>query len=83
MGVYSSIDIDLQELLATVATVAEQYPINNPDSLDGLDGRAVLLSRLDSLGWLTPTVVEASREAFAKGDGQRLLSLIGGASVVN
>lgn len=83
MGVYSSIDIDLQDLLATIATVAEQYPINDPESMDGLDGRAVLLSRLDSLGWLTPTVVDASREAFAKGDGQRLLSLLGGAPVGN
>jgi len=79
MGAYASIDIDLQDLLATIATVGEQYPISNPDSIDGLDGRAVLLSRLTDLGWLTPTEVTAARDAFSKGDGQRLLGLISAA----
>ena len=83
MSAYSRIDVDLQELVATIATVSDEYDISNPDSMDGLDGRAVLLSRLMDLGWMTPTHTEAARDSFAKGDGQRLLGLLGGERVAN
>jgi len=82
MSKMSQIDIDLQELIATIDTVSAEYDLTDPDSDDGLDGRAILLSRLLSLGWLTPTEREAARESFDMGDGKRLLSLIGGQSVV-
>lgn len=55
MGAYSNIDIDLQELVATIDTVRAEHDLSNPDSSDGLEGRAILFSRLDSLGWVTPT----------------------------
>lgn len=55
MSMYSNIDIDLQELVATIDTVRAEHDLSNPDSFDGLDGRAVLLSRLTDLGWVTPT----------------------------
>ena len=80
MGKMSDIDIEIQEMIATVYTVATEHDIFNPDSDDALDGRAILLSRLLSLGWLTPTEREAARESFNMGDGKRLLSLIGGQS---
>ena len=83
MGVYSDIDIDLQDMLATVATVVEEYDIFVTDSDDALDGRAILHSRLVDLGWLTPTERSASRRAFDRGDGQALLALLGGAPVGN
>jgi len=78
MGAFAAIDIDLQDLLATILTVEDEYDIFNPDSDDALDGRAILFSRLTDLGWLTPTEREAARESFNQGDGKRLLSLIGG-----
>ena len=81
MGVYASIDIDLQELVATIATVGAEYDLADPDSVDGMDGRGILLARLTALGWLTPTECDAARDSFNKGDGKRLLSLIGGRSV--
>lgn len=80
MSKMAAIDIDLQDLLATIATVEEEYDIYDGDGEDGLDGRAVLLSRLVDLGWLTPTEREAARESFNQGDGKRLLALIGGQS---
>jgi len=55
MGAYANIDIDLQDLVATIDTVREEYDLSNPDSFDGLDGRGILLSRLTALGWITPT----------------------------
>jgi len=55
MGAFSNIDIDLQELVATMETVGADYDLNNPDSASGAEGRAILFSRLDSLGWVTPT----------------------------
>jgi len=55
MGAYSNIDVDLQDLVATVDTVREEYDLSNPDSFDGLDGRGILLSRLSSIGWISPT----------------------------
>lgn len=78
MGVYASIDIDLQELLATVATVQAEYDIFNGESEDGLDGRAILLHRLTELGWITPTHRAGMRQAFDKADGKALLQLLGG-----
>jgi hypothetical protein len=83
MGVYSNIDIDLQELVATIDTVGAEYNLANPDSDDALDGRAILHSRLVELGWLTPTERDACRRSFDTGDGQSLLVLLGGASIGN
>lgn len=80
MGAFSAIDIDLQDLLATVATVNDEYDIFDADSDDALDGRAILFSRLTDLGWLTPTERQAARESFDQGDGKRLLGLIGGSN---
>lgn len=75
----AAIDIDLQDLIATVETMRDEgYDLANPDSEAGLDGRAVLMSRLSDLGWLTPTERIALRESYQTGDGMRLLSLIGG-----
>ncbi|MBT2587917.1 hypothetical protein [Arthrobacter sp. ISL-95] len=62
MSIYKDIDIDLQDLVATIDTVREEYDLSNPDSFDGLDGRGILLSRLASLGWVTPT--EARQAGF-------------------
>jgi len=81
MGAFAAIDIDLQDALATIQTVANEYDIFNPDSDDAMDGRAVLYSRLVALGWLSPTECQAARDSFNQGDGKRLLSLIGGQSV--
>jgi len=81
MGVCKDIDIDLQELVATVYTVATEHDIFNADSEDGFDGRGILLARLTALGWLTPTECQAARDSFNRGDGKRLLSLIGGQPV--
>jgi hypothetical protein len=75
---YSNIDIDLQDLIATIHTVAMDHDIMDLDTEDGLDARAILLSRLTDLGWLTPTERQAARDSFNEGDGKRLLSLIGG-----
>jgi len=83
MSAYKDIDIDLQELIATVATVSAEHDLANPDSEDGMDGRAVLHSRLIALGWLTPTERDACRRSFDTGDGQSLLVLLGGASIGN
>lgn len=63
MSMMSSVDIDLQELLATVATVGSDYDLFNPDSDDALDGRAILFSRLCDLGWISPT---EANSPFAK-----------------
>jgi hypothetical protein len=82
MGAYSNIDIDLQDMLATIETVADEHDIFNPDSDDALDGRAILFSRLTDLGWMSPTERQAARDSFNTGDGKRLLGLIGGQSVV-
>lgn len=81
MSVYKDFDIDLQEMLATVLTVASGYDLDNPDSESGMEGRAVLLSRLLDLGWLTPTERRAALRHFNKGDGKPLLSLLGGLTV--
>lgn len=81
MSAMAAIDIDLQDLIATVYTVATEHDIFNPDNEEGLDGRAILLSRLLDLGWLSPTERDAARNSFAKGDGQRLLNLLGGPSL--
>lgn len=79
MGMYSNIDIDLQELVATIETLrADGYNLGEMDSDAGLDARGVLLSRLTALGWLTPTEREVAQTAFNAGDGKRLLSLISG-----
>ena len=83
MGIYKDIDIDLQDMLATVATVSDEYDIFSSDSTSALDGRAVLHSRLIALGWLTPTERDACRRSFDTGDGQSLLVLLGGASIGN
>jgi hypothetical protein len=81
MGKMSEIDIDLQDLLATVQTVADEYDIFNPDSDDALDGRAILFSRLVDLGWLTPTERQVALDQFNRGDGKPLLQLLGGLKV--
>lgn len=81
MGHYAAIDIDLQELLATVLTVGTEFDLDNPDTESGLDGRAVLLSRLTDLGWLTPTERRAAVHQFNKGDGKALLQTIGGLTI--
>lgn len=83
MGAYAEIDIDLQELLATILTVGTEFDLDNPDSESGLDGRAVLLSRLTDLGWLTPTERRAALGHFNKGDGKPLLAILGGQTVVH
>lgn len=64
MGSYANIDIDLQDLIATIDTVREEYDLSNPDSFDGLDGRGILLSRLTSLGWITPTEADVLRKSI-------------------
>jgi hypothetical protein len=81
MGKMSEIDIDLQDLIATVATVSAEYDIFNPDSDDALDGRAILFSRLTSLGWISPTERQAGLDAFNRGDGKPLLAILGGLQV--
>lgn len=78
MGKMAEIDIDLQDMLATVQTVSDEYDIFNPDSEDALEGRAILLSRLVDLGWLTPTERSVALSHFNRGDGKPLLSLLGG-----
>lgn len=78
MGAYASIDVDLQDLLATIATVGTEYDLHDADSEDGLEGRAILFSRLTALGWLTPTERQAALRHFNKGDGKQLLAAIGG-----
>ena len=83
MGAYARIDVDLQELIATVETVGAEYDLANPDSDSGMEGRAILHSRLIDLGWLTPTERDACRRSFDTGDGQSLLILLGGATVAN
>lgn len=55
----AAIDIELQELVAVVETVAAEYDVSNPDTMDGLDGRSILLTRLSDLGWISPTEAEA------------------------
>lgn len=83
MGAMANIDIDLQELLAVIDTMqADGYTLTELDSLDDLDARAILLSRLTGLGWITPTERQAARDSFDKGDGQRLLAILGGQQVV-
>lgn len=81
MGAMANIDIDLQDLIATVATVQAEYDIFNPDSDDALDGRAILFSRLASLGWISPTERQAGLDAFNRGDGKPLLAILGGRQV--
>ena len=83
MSAYKDIDIDLQELIATVETVGAEYDLANPDSDSGMEGRAILHSRLIDLGWLTPTERIACRRSFDTGDGQSMLVLLGGASIGN
>lgn len=80
MGAYAAIDIDLQELIATVQTVGSEYNLADPDSDSGMEGRAVLLSRLTDLGWLTPTERDIALRHFSKGDGKPLLAILGGQS---
>lgn len=83
MGAMARIDIDLQELLAVIDTMqADGYTLTELDSLDDLDARAILLSRLTGLGWITPTERQAARDSFDKGDGRRLLAILGGQQVV-
>jgi hypothetical protein len=67
MGAMANIDIDVQDLVATVATVQAEYDLNDPDATDGLDGRGILLSRLTALGWITPTEANAKLRAQAAG----------------
>lgn len=74
----SDVDIDLQDLLATIITVSDQYEIFNPDHEDALEGRAILYSRMVSLGWLSPTERSVALDHFNRGDGKPLLSLLGG-----
>ncbi|MDR6794848.1 phage portal protein BeeE [Pseudarthrobacter oxydans] len=81
MGKMSEIDIDLQDLLATIETVNADYDIFNPDSHDALEGRAILYSRMVSLGWLSPTERSVALDHFNRGDGKPLLSLLGGLQV--
>ena len=81
MGAFSEIDIDLQDMLATIQTVADEYDIFNPDSDDAMDGRAILFSRLTSLGWITPTERGAAVRHFSRGDGQSLLAILGGQTI--
>jgi hypothetical protein len=82
MGAYASIDVDLQDLVATIFTLHEDgHDLANSDSEAGLDGRAVLLSRLTALGWLTPTERTAAVGHFNKGDGKQLLAILGGQTV--
>jgi len=84
MGAYAEIDIDLQDLVATIETMrGEGLNLEDAESEAGLEARAILHSRLVDLGWLTPTERSASRRAFDRGDGQSLLALLGGASVGN
>lgn len=81
MGAMANIDIDLQDALATIQTVASEYEIFNPDSDDALDGRAILFSRLAALGWIAPTERQAARDHFNRGDGKSLLAILGGQPV--
>ena len=83
MGAYSDIDIELQELLATVLTVGTEYDLDNPDTESGQEGRAVLFSRLTDLGWLTPTERRIALDHFNRGDGKPLLHMLGGLAVGN
>lgn len=82
MGVYKDIDLDLQELVATIDTMREDgYILSNPDTEDGMDGRAVLLARLVALGWITPTERGAAVRHFSRGDGKSLLAILGGQTI--
>ena len=81
MGAYAAIDIDLQELLATVLTVGSEYDLDNPDTESGQEGRAVLYHRLVELGWLSPTERRIALDHFNRGDGKPLLHMLGGLTV--
>jgi hypothetical protein len=81
MGKMSDIDVDLQDALATIQTVASDYDIFNPDSDNALEGRAILYSRLVDLGWLSPTERRVALDHFNGGDGKPLLQLLGGLKV--
>jgi hypothetical protein len=81
MGAMANIDIDVQDMISTVYTVATEHEIFNPDSDDALDGRAILFSRLTSLGWISPTERQAGLDAFNRGDGKPLLAILGGLQV--
>ena len=60
MSVYKDIDVDLQELVAVVDTMrADGYTLTELDSVNGMDARGILLSRLTALGWVTPTEATA------------------------
>ena len=83
MGHYAAIDIDLQELLATILTVGTEFDLDNPDSESGMEGRAVLFSRLTDLGWITPTERRTALHHFNTGDGKPLLAILGGLTVGN
>lgn len=77
MGAFANIDIELQELIATVQTVGGEHDLANPDSDGGMDGRAVLYYRLVELGWLSPTEKRLASESYYAADSERLLGFIG------
>jgi hypothetical protein len=77
MGAYANIDIDVQDLLATILTVGSEYDLDNPDSESGLDGRAILYHRIVELGWTSPTEQRAMRGRHGILDQRDRLDILG------
>ena len=79
MGAMSAIDVDMQELVNEFTQEDAHYLLTLPaDSEEAADYRGELFDRMDTRGWVPPTLSAIAAQAIRSGDLPRALELLTG-----
>ena len=79
MGAFANIDIDVQELVRDFThDDGHDLLTLDPESDEAADARGDLFDRLDSKGWVPPTLAAIVTEAIKSGDLPRAIELLSG-----